>query len=384
LNPQSLVHSTADAGSSTTLSKSGSDNIDEQDEDESGLWMAEAIYTSDSNDTSIEFGQVLPDAIEQDPTGASEMPTDTQLSNPTALEVSVSTCGQFIFAPDISIARAALKDLETILRPQRVSGIGHKPFPFRDDDVLRNRLDMMRAFLQLYGDSTNNLGWKAASLMAARTWNHGEAVARLLHKWTRSFIEDRDALPFNLYGTWNTSLLHSGDLAQDIFAHLQTIGKYVRAQDVVDFVCTSEIQEQYSLMKTISLRTAQRWMNLMHYRWTKEPSGQYSDGHEREDVVAYQQEKYIPAIVELQQKLRCWNDGLGELQGGSPAGGRNVVIWYHDESIFYAHDRRTVRWVHETEKAIPHSKGEGTSLMVADFVSADYGWLHSPDGKDSA
>jgi len=117
LNPQSLVHSTVDAGSSTTISNSRSDNIDEQDEDESGLWMAEAIYTSDSDDTNIEFGQVLPDALEQDPTGASEMPTDTQLSNPTALEVSVSTCGQFIFAPDISIARVALKDLETILRP---------------------------------------------------------------------------------------------------------------------------------------------------------------------------------------------------------------------------------------------------------------------------
>jgi hypothetical protein len=28
---------------------------------------------------------------------------------------------------------------------------------------------------------------------------------------------------------------------------------------------------------------------------------------------------------------------------------------------------------------LPHAKGEGASLMVAGFVSADYGWLHSPD-----
>jgi hypothetical protein len=36
------------------------------------------------------------------------------------------------------------------------------------------------------------------------------------------------------------------------------------------------------------------------------------------------------------------------------------------------------------EKAVPQTKGEGASLMVSDFVSADYGWLRSPDGKESA
>jgi len=33
---------------------------------------------------------------------------------------------------------------------------------------------------------------------------------------------------------------------------------------------------------------------------------------------------------------------------------------------------------------MPYAKGEGASQMVADLVSADYGWLHSPDGKDEA
>jgi hypothetical protein len=37
-----------------------------------------------------------------------------------------------------------------------------------------------------------------------------------------------------------------------------------------------------------------------------------------------------------------------------------------------------------SEKAVPRAKGEGASLMVADFVSADYGWLRSPDGKEAA
>lgn len=67
---------------------------------------------------------------------------------------------------------------------------------------------------------------------------------------------------------------------------------------------------------------------------------------------------------------------------GQPA--PRVIIWTHDESTFYAYDRRLIRWVHKTEKAVPRTKGDGASLMVADFVSAEYGWLRSPDGKESA
>jgi hypothetical protein len=33
---------------------------------------------------------------------------------------------------------------------------------------------------------------------------------------------------------------------------------------------------------------------------------------------------------------------------------------------------------------VPYAKGEGASQMVADMVSAEYGWLCSPDGKEEA
>lgn len=58
-------------------------------------------------------------------------------------------------------------------------------------------------------------------------------------------------------------------------------------------------------------------------------------------------------------------------------------MWFHDESTFYANDQQKLRWVHQSEKAVPQPKGEGTSLMVADFISADYGWLQSANGEES-
>ncbi|KAF7309124.1 hypothetical protein MKEN_01114500 [Mycena kentingensis (nom. inval.)] len=62
----------------------------------------------------------------------------------------------------------------------------------------------------------------------------------------------------------------------------------------------------------------------------------------------------------------------------TPPPPRRVVIWYHDESVFYAHDRRHRTWYHKNASAKPQQKGEGHSYMVADFFSADFGWLKHP------
>ncbi|KAJ7348577.1 hypothetical protein DFH08DRAFT_625428, partial [Mycena albidolilacea] len=56
-----------------------------------------------------------------------------------------------------------------------------------------------------------------------------------------------------------------------------------------------------------------------------------------------------------------------------------VIIWYHDESIFYAHDRRHKTWYHKDSPAKPYPKGEGYSFMVADYFSSDFGWLRDPN-----
>jgi hypothetical protein len=42
-----------------------------------------------------------------------------------------------------------------------------------------------------------------------------------------------------------------------------------------------------------------------------------------------------------------------------------------------------VWWVYKGEAPVPHTKKEG-AFMVADFVSADYGSLTSPDDKEWA
>lgn len=294
-------------------------------------------------------------------------------------------------APTIQQAREALKDLNRILRPPRAKGRGYKEctIPL----AVRTRLEWMRDFLYLYQDDSSVYGkqhdgrarWTSTSLQAAHNQQSTPHRAKKLRKWSRAYIKDRTAwpIPQNPNDKRLSSRIDDPDVAADIANHLQSIGKYVRALDIVHYLSNSETRSRLQVKKAISLATARRWMNKMGYRWTKRPSGQYIDGHERDDVVYYRQHVYLPVWAQLDRRTRTWSDDNKAILDEAREAGKTVVIWFHDECTFYANDRRIVRWVHKNEKAVPRAKGEGASLMIADFISADYGWLASPDGTDS-
>ncbi|KAF9494263.1 hypothetical protein BDN71DRAFT_1483126 [Pleurotus eryngii] len=203
--------------------------------------------------------------------------------------------------------------------------------------------------------------WTQASLYTAKSLGHGPYQAKLLRNWTREFVLNHEFIPEHSWkGGLGRSYLDDEDFTQKINLYLQGLGEWIRAQDIVNYVSHPDVLERLGRQKPISLATAQRWLARMGYRWTKTPKGQYSDSHEHIDVV--------------EPSMRKWNnDSTQEVEENLLP--HRKVLWYHDESTYYAHDRCRVRWVHKTEKAVPLAKGEGHSLMVAAFVSADYGWI---------
>ena len=123
----------------------------------------------------------------------------------------------------------------------------------------------------------------------------------------------------------------------------------------------------------------------MDYQWTKTGlKGLYIDGHEWEDVVDYCQKVFLPGLKNFHDHTRNWN-WENQLDQPLPLPSeRHVVVWYHNESTFYTNNQCKSRWVHSSETAILYAKGEGPLQMVADVVSANYGWLCSPDGIEAA
>ncbi|KIK72826.1 hypothetical protein PAXRUDRAFT_179854, partial [Paxillus rubicundulus Ve08.2h10] len=213
----------------------------------------------------------------------------------------------------------------------------------------------------------------------------GSWFTRNLWLWSKAYILDREDLPWDTYGDWKMSRVDDENLAAELHLHLQSVGKYVKANDLVQYLSDPEVQQRFELKKTISLATTKRWMHKLGYRWLRNHCGQYVDGHERPDVVDYWQSVFIPNWKAMEVRMRQWShDGITEEKLQLPQGTRLVIAWRHDESTFYANERRHSGWVHVDVGADPQPKGEGESIMVSDFISPEYGWCRSPDAKESA
>ncbi|KAJ7199473.1 hypothetical protein GGX14DRAFT_373116 [Mycena pura] len=274
--------------------------------------------------------------------------------------------------PDRKLIDAAIEKLHGILHPKR----GPNTKGYKDPGlplVLRARLELMLSFLRLYA-ADGYTGWGKAADTVAKAAGNGAWMSRRVREWVIEYIKDDTHLPHSQYGKHNESVLDDEDVSSEIHLHLQSLGKHISAQDVVNFVSSEEMKRRLNLKNAISVRTAERWMKRNEYRWKPEPKGMYKDGHEREDIVQYRQHVFLPLWAEWGLRTRRWTKKGGEEGGEATADNKLVVIWRHDESIFYAHDRRKLRWVHSSESATPYAKGEGKSMMAIAFVSPDHGW----------
>ncbi|KAJ7658886.1 hypothetical protein B0H17DRAFT_1213092 [Mycena rosella] len=298
---------------------------------------------------------------------------------------ALSAPGRLREAPTIAAATAAVKDLAAALRGvSRGASKGYKD-P-KHDPFVRHRLEGMRTFLNLYIDTRSKTygHWGASALQASIGLGRGRHCMRTLCKLARQYIHDRSLLLVNPYGDWKESLLADEDIATDINLYLQESGNDITAEKVSKYLARPEVMEKHGITKTISIRTARRYLNALGYRYHQPKKGQYSDGHERPDVVYERDKVYIPAIRSLERRMHRWSKD-NEPEYGPRMPGRRVILWNHDESVFYAHERKRKNWYHKDAAAKLHQKGDGHSLMVADFVSADFGWSPtSLDGKRTA
>ena len=160
---------------------------------------------------------------------------------------------RFVAAPSTDKARSALRDLKRLIRPPRKHHRGAGHFAAGDDRLL-SRLWQMQMFLTDYVNKGDQKQWITLSLETAARWQKGAHTARSLRVWTCAFLQDRHDLPLTPGNTWTKSLLEKcPDLKAAISEHLQSVGKYVCALDIVDFMAIPGNLAKYGLTKPISL-----------------------------------------------------------------------------------------------------------------------------------
>ena len=205
-------------------------------------------------------------------------------------------------APTITQASEAAEDLKKLLRPPQDNSNGYKTVNI--SEFVKIRMLWMQSLLNLFThlSSTTHRKWIALSMQAAFALGKGTYCVCQLWRLSKQFIEDCAILPINLFGDWNQSMLLDEDLALDINLYLQTLGKEISALKLVAFLAWPDVCLKHGIMKKISEKTACQYLNVLGYCWRSPKKGQYADGHERDDVVWYQEHRFLPKMKPYEGK----------------------------------------------------------------------------------
>lgn len=124
------------------------------------------------------------------------------------------------------------------------------------------------------------------------------------------------------------------------------------------------------------------------------------DGHEREDVVKYRNEVYLPAMLKYERRMvQFEGPELTRVEPTLQLGEKRIKPYFHDECCFHANDNVNDAWyVQQQERFAQNSlccyrlcpgervlrkKGRGRLIHVSDFINEEDGRLvsYGPDGK---
>lgn len=157
-------------------------------------------------------------------------------------------------APNLGEARAALECVQSFLRGElRGTDLwGRQGVGYKDPDIsafTRNRLIGIQTMLNFYLTPGLKGGtyarWGASARLAAHGLGRGAHCARVLAALARQFILSHEVLDVNPYGEWNESMLADEDLANDIRLHLQSLGKEITADKLVEYLNDPIVRAAY-------------------------------------------------------------------------------------------------------------------------------------------
>ena len=256
--------------------------------------------------------------------------------------------------------------------------------------------------LMIYSSKSRIEASKLAAVAQGKAQCHG---GRSIRKWARVFEETKE-LPSSQRGAHGKvfSLLSLPEVAHAMRAYLrsnkwsmtpvllaqysagtmapETAEKYAKEianeemPNGLSKYVTEEIFPRFGtkVQGGIKPRTARRWMLREGFRYTKHQKGVYVDGHERPDVVEYRQKVFIPTIRSYQPRIIEYEIGNCTQEVAKVSSNeRPIVIMFHDESTFQAHDAQEKSWVLDSQHAL-RKKGVGRGIHRSDFIGPTGGW----------
>ena len=282
------------------------------------------------------------------------------------------------------ILTRAITELERFLGYNRASR--RFEIPLNAQTRQRHRAVLHFLYLQRKNPTASR---RDLSLQVSQSFNRGKYFSESLVTWERMWIRG-EGIPEGRAGchTKLSSLFDDEEVqlfVKDfISSKREEITASLLAQAVTEFVGSHEmggsVQTSLELAETetdgfqqkpksLKARAAENWLKKMGYSWRSGKKGVYIDGHEREDVVKYRQDVFLPILQGVRSRLAEWDDdGNVMTEKGLAEGSRWVVIVTHDESTFHVNDGRRQMWLQDEENPL-RPKGNGRGIMVSEFLT---------------
>ncbi|KIK32812.1 hypothetical protein CY34DRAFT_110837 [Suillus luteus UH-Slu-Lm8-n1] len=193
--------------------------------------------------------------------------------------------------------------------------------------------------------------WIQASAEIARQWHEGEGIhfawkVRALVRHYQIFAQ----LPMEKRG--GKANAHSWLHDKAVQAHTRS---WLTAQKVgsvtpkkLQHALTSAIFPDLGIhpKQPLSMRTARRWLLKLGWRCTMVQKGVYMDGHERDDVVKYRREVFLPLMAQYEaQMVQYEGPELKKVEPHLKPGEKRIIAQFHDECCFHANDQSNTAWV---------------------------------------
>jgi hypothetical protein len=188
-----------------------------------------------------------------------------------------------------------------------------------------------------------------ASNEIARQWHEGEGVyfARQVRALVRHY-QIFAQLPIERRGGANArSWLHDEAVQSRTRAWLtaQKVGSVTPKK--LQHAVTSTIFPDLGIhpKQPLCVRTARRWLLKLGWRRTIVRKGVYMDGHERDDVVKYRREVFLPLMAQYEARMTQYEGPeLKKIEPVLKPGKKRIIAQFHDECCFHANDQSNSAW----------------------------------------
>ena len=201
-------------------------------------------------------------------------------------------------------------------------------------------------------------------------------------KWTATRVREMAkywhnnyTLPISCRGKHQklSRIIDDEDIAERCRMWIRMNGNHTIPHRFKEFVQESLLPE-IGANKTISTRTARRWLKILGYHYQQQKQGIYYDGHEREDVVEYRQ-IFLSEMAKFEKYMATYEgEDMKRIAPMLNLGEKERILVVHDECIFYSNDGNRGTWAKSGELPL-RKKGNGKSIMVSEFLTEACGRL---------